>query len=129
MARPATWRWTLRGVGRRPPSAEIRFRAQTTADNGLGYGAYLELDMDAGGSADEINLFFFGDWGRLELGDQDGAEDAMPYDGTFSLTAQGGYDATERQERLPPSNASPPPGGQDAFLRAARLRAARSPNG
>ncbi len=72
--------------------AEIRFDGRATAENGLNYGVHMELDMDNNGTVDELNLFFAGDWGRLELGDQDGANDQMPYDGTFSLTAQGGYD-------------------------------------
>lgn len=74
---------------------ELQFRAEATADNGLKYQAYIELDLDsteqsltAGGTApqvtsrivaDEANLRFQGDWGIMDLGDQDGAEDSMPY--------------------------------------------------
>ena len=73
--------------------AEISFDAKATADNGLLYGLHMELDMDdAGDRVDEANVFFEGNWGRLELGDQDGAEDVMLYGGTNNLVANGGYD-------------------------------------
>ena len=86
------------GRGDRSPhmetdDAEISFDAKATADNGLLYGLHMELDMDdAGDRVDEANVFFEGNWGRLELGDQDGAEDVMLYGGTNNLVANGGYD-------------------------------------
>lgn len=61
--------------------SEIVVRAQGTADNGLTYGAYIELlasqsDTEA---SDEVNIFLSGDWGRIELGDQDGAAANMRF--------------------------------------------------
>jgi len=91
---------------------EIHITATGKADNGLVYGMYVEIEADpalnmlttssintgtATGIAsntgtgtsgqnyiDEANIFLQGSWGRLELGDQDGASDQLffgaPYD-------------------------------------------------
>lgn len=55
--------------------AEISLKASGSTDNGLKYGAYIELQTSTSDSAnaDEANLWLEGNWGRLELGDQDGA--------------------------------------------------------
>lgn len=55
--------------------AEIYVRAEGTTDAGLTYGAYIELFASTSDTAnsDEVNLYFSNKWGRLELGDQDGA--------------------------------------------------------
>jgi predicted porin len=65
--------------------SELVVRADGKADNGLTYGAYVELevDQDAGIGAtdnppsDEVNIYVAGGWGRIELGDQDGASDVL----------------------------------------------------
>ncbi len=72
--------------------AEVRFVAKATADNGLTYGLKLEIDVDAGTVTDEARLQFSGAWGTLQLGDEDGAEDAMIYGGESVLSGQGGFD-------------------------------------
>jgi hypothetical protein len=91
---------------------EIHITATGKADNGLVYGMYVEIEADpalntlttastniGGGSGvttqttiatsgqnyiDEANIFLQGSWGRVELGDQDGAGDQLffgaPYD-------------------------------------------------
>jgi hypothetical protein len=91
---------------------EIHITATGKADNGLVYGMYVEIEADpalnalttstinvGGGTGvasgtgvptsannyiDEANIFLQGSWGRLELGDQDGASDQLffgaPYD-------------------------------------------------
>ncbi|HUA57033.1 MAG TPA: porin, partial [Candidatus Sulfotelmatobacter sp.] len=91
---------------------EIHVTATGKADNGLVYGMYVEVEADpavymlttaavnAGGSTgiatqtttstsaqnyiDEANIFLQGSWGRVEMGDQDGAGDQLffgaPYD-------------------------------------------------
>ncbi|HUA55443.1 MAG TPA: porin, partial [Candidatus Sulfotelmatobacter sp.] len=91
---------------------EIHVTATGKADNGLVYGMYVEVEADpalyllttsatnAGGSTgiatqtvvstsaqnyiDEANIFLQGSWGRVEMGDQDGASDQLffgaPYD-------------------------------------------------
>jgi len=92
---------------------EIHITATGKADNGLVYGMYVEIEADpvntnvsaattsnniAGGQGiatsttttgsvnyiDEANIFLQGTWGRLEMGQQDGAGDQLffgaPYD-------------------------------------------------
>lgn len=55
--------------------SEIHVRAKGTADNGLEYGVLIELMTSTSdtANANEANLYLSGNWGRLELGDQDGA--------------------------------------------------------
>jgi len=73
---------------------EIHFDFRGMADNGLTYGARIELEADtsATGNADEGNIYLFGDFGRLEFGDQDGAEDQMIYDAGRAMSGVGGID-------------------------------------
>lgn len=88
---------------------EIHVTATGKADNGLVYGMYVEIEADpalnnlttqaynagSGGTQtvvptsannyiDEANIFLQGNWGRVEMGDQDGAADQLffgaPYD-------------------------------------------------
>jgi len=59
---------------------EIVIRADGKADNGLLYGAKIELQNNqpsAGVGTDEASVYLGGTWGRLELGDFDGASDSM----------------------------------------------------
>lgn len=55
--------------------SEVHVTASGAADNGLKYGAYVELQTSTSDTVntDEANLFLEGSWGRVELGDQDGA--------------------------------------------------------
>jgi len=55
--------------------SEVRVTAKNKTDSGLEYGAYIELFTSTSDSAntDETNIYLAGDWGRVELGDQDGA--------------------------------------------------------
>lgn len=55
--------------------SEIHIKATGKADNGLEYGALVELRTSTSDTqnADETNVWLSGGWGRLELGDQDGA--------------------------------------------------------
>ncbi len=59
--------------------AEVHIRADGKADNGLEYGAKVELYASTSDvtNADEAGLYLKGDWGRLELGDDDGASDQL----------------------------------------------------
>lgn len=59
--------------------SEVHVKVTNTADNGLEYGAYIELQTSTSDTvkADEANLFLQAGWGRLELGDQDGAGSVM----------------------------------------------------
>jgi outer membrane protein OmpU len=59
---------------------EIHIRADGKADNGLLYGAKIEVENDgpAGGiSTDEASVYAGGAWGRMTLGDDDGAADEL----------------------------------------------------
>ena len=59
---------------------EIVVRADGKADNGLLYGAKVELqNSSAGGGVvtDEASVYLSGTWGRIELGDFDGAADTL----------------------------------------------------
>lgn len=57
--------------------AEVHIKADGKTGNGLFYGARIELlasTSDTSG-ADEASIFIRGNWGRIELGDNDGAAD------------------------------------------------------
>src|SRR3954454_582942 len=62
---------------------EIVVRADGKADNGLLYGAKIELQNSTpnsgttGVGTDEASFYLGGTWGRLELGDFDGAADTL----------------------------------------------------
>lgn len=61
--------------------AEIVIKADGKADNGLSYGALIELQTSTSDSiaSDEANIYIAGDFGRVELGDQDGASHLSVY--------------------------------------------------
>jgi hypothetical protein len=54
---------------------EIHFTGETTLDNGLTVGVHVEAMADAGDGffVDESYGYFSGNWGRFNLGDEDGA--------------------------------------------------------
>jgi len=59
---------------------EIVVRADGKADNGLLYGAKVELQNSTSASSvetDEASVYLSGTWGRIELGDFDGAADTL----------------------------------------------------
>jgi hypothetical protein len=59
---------------------EIVVRADGKADNGLLYGAKVELQNNGSGGGvgtDEASVYLSGTWGRIELGDFDGAADTL----------------------------------------------------
>ena len=73
--------------------AEIQFRANGVADNGLEYGGKIELDVDGSNTvADEIVVSLGGAWGTIFLGNEDGAEDLVKVAGFSVLSGQGGWD-------------------------------------
>lgn len=61
------------------PEAEIHINASNTADNGIKYGVAVEIEVNtsATNNADEVWAFLSGDFGRIELGDQDDASGRM----------------------------------------------------
>jgi hypothetical protein len=58
---------------------EIVVRADGKADNGLLYGGKVELQNSSTSSVstDEASVYLSGTWGRIELGDFDGAADTL----------------------------------------------------
>jgi len=71
--------------------AEIVFKASATADNGLEYGAKIEYEFE-NSSTDEAVIWLSGDWGLVNLGNEDGAEDLVKVGGWSVLGATGGWD-------------------------------------
>ena len=77
---------------------EVHIQATGTSDTGVTYGSYLELEVGSGNATstnafvDEVNLFFSGNFGRTELGQQDGAEDVMFVGGEDAQSGTGGVD-------------------------------------
>src|SRR3954471_4727413 len=63
--------------------SEIVIKADGKADNGLLYGTKVELQNSTGGAGptgvgtDEASVYVGGFWGRVELGDFDGAADTL----------------------------------------------------
>ena len=75
-----------RGQSFQIPETEINIDASNTADNGITYGVHMEVETSpntgtgsgtAGGPADEVYAFIDGDFGRLEMGDQDDSTNRM----------------------------------------------------
>jgi hypothetical protein len=75
-------------------STEIHFNFRGEADNGLRYGAQIQLEVDQGGTgnSDEVWTWLEGNWGRIQLGDKDGAESQMTYDAGLTQSGAGGID-------------------------------------
>jgi outer membrane protein OmpU len=72
---------------------EIHVRAEGTSDGGVTYGSLVEIEAGAlPMEADEMNLYFSGGFGRLELGRQDGVVDTMVLDATIIAAGTGGVD-------------------------------------
>lgn len=60
--------------------SEIHLNFETTLENGLTVGYHFEMDTldDAGeNDSDESYLYFFGDWGTVNLGAEEGAGDIL----------------------------------------------------
>ncbi|MFD2208088.1 porin [Kiloniella antarctica] len=65
-------------------NSEIHLNASQTADNGLTYGLHIQLEADQNSTnnTDENHIFIQGDFGKVELGDQDSAGDRMMISGS-----------------------------------------------
>ncbi len=74
--------------------AELALKVSGAADNGLKYGFKIEIQVntDDGTVADEARIQLSGNWGTVQLGDEDGAEDTMNYGGENLMGATGGFD-------------------------------------
>ena len=68
-----------RGYKFKLPEAELRVRASKTADNGILFGVIIELEVnqDSDNNGDEVYAFFTGDFGTIQLGDNDSATNTM----------------------------------------------------
>jgi outer membrane protein OmpU len=75
--------------------AQIAVMADGTADNGLQYGAKVLLDASTSDTtnSDEVGIYLAGSWGRVELGDDDGASELVVYAPTVGVgQINGSYD-------------------------------------
>ena len=83
---------------------EVHIETVATTNSGIIYGSYLEIAVGSNGSrnqnanafVDEVNLFFTGDFGRVSLGQQDGAEDVMFVGAEDAQSGTGGIDGDTR---------------------------------
>lgn len=78
---------------------EVHVTVDGKTDSGLGYGAVIELEADIaadkngeGVNADKTYLFLEGAFGRVEMGGNAGAEEALRVDASTFARAVGGID-------------------------------------
>jgi outer membrane protein OmpU len=77
---------------------EVHIDANGATETGILYGSHLELEVGSGlGSfsnafVDEVGLYFSGNFGRIELGQEDGANDVMGIGGADAQAGTGGID-------------------------------------
>jgi hypothetical protein len=77
---------------------EVFVNAQGATESGILYGSHLELEVGSGDGnsdnafVDEVGLYFSGNFGRVELGQEDGAEDVMAIGGQDAQAGTGGID-------------------------------------
>ncbi len=85
---------TGRGYTFRSDESEIAVSFDNVADNGLEYGGVIEIatQTDDGNNADETWAYLRGNWGEINIGDQDDAADRMAIGGEDAMVGRGGYD-------------------------------------
>jgi outer membrane protein OmpU len=78
---------------------EINFSIDGVADSGLKYGAEIDLEADVTADADgeglnaaRTYLYLEGNWGRFELGSNEGSDQALKVDASNIARATGGID-------------------------------------
>lgn len=86
--------------------SETKIEAEGAADNGVNYSAKVELETDADGdggdvNADEARVAFWGGFGRVEMGREDGAADNMFVGGEDFQAGTGGIDGDPANLDLP----------------------------
>jgi hypothetical protein len=81
---------------------ELIIRANGATESGILYGSKVELEVGSGGignsqttAIDEAGLYFSGNFGRVELGREDGAEDVMYVGGEDAQAGTGGIDGDQ----------------------------------
>ncbi len=82
---------------------EVSIRVDGKSSMGLGYGAVIDLEADVTADADGEGLnaartyvYLDGNWGRFELGSNEGASETMRVDATSLAAATGGIDGAWR---------------------------------
>ncbi len=87
-----------RGYGFRNDT-EVNFSIDGVADSGLKYGAEIDLEADVTADADSEGLnasrtylYLEGNWGRFELGSNEGADQSLKVDASNIARATGGID-------------------------------------
>ena len=96
---------------------EVFFLANGATESGILYGSKIELEVGTGGLdgsspdvfIDEAGLFFSGNFGRVELGREDGAEDDMLVDANDAQAGTGGLDGDGRTSASSTSTTPPTP--------------------
>ncbi len=83
-----------RGYSFTTDESEVAFNAKATSDSGIDYGLSIEIQTQPNDTqnADEAWVFLAGDFGRVELGDQDGASDRLFVGGEDVTAGRGGFD-------------------------------------
>jgi outer membrane protein OmpU len=77
---------------------EVFVEANGATETGILYGSHLELEVGSGlgynsdVTVDEVGLYFSGNFGRFELGQEDGANDVMGIGGADAQAGTGGID-------------------------------------
>jgi predicted porin len=72
-------------------NTEIHVNGSIMADNGITFGFRVELEADAGSTnVDENSIWASGGFGKIELGNNDGAEDTFMVNGSNSGVDYGG---------------------------------------
>jgi outer membrane protein OmpU len=76
----------------------VIINANGATASGILYGSHLELEVGSGDGStddafvDEVGLYFSGNFGRFELGQEDGAEDVMGIGAADAQAGTGGID-------------------------------------
>lgn len=91
--------------------SEVSFRVDGKSDNGLGYGAVIDLEADVTSDADNEGLnasrtyiYLDGGFGRFELGSTEGAAATMAIDADNIAVATGGINGAWTYFVTPPAN-------------------------
>ena len=94
---------------------EIHFTVEGVADNGLEYGAVIELEADVdntdvaqngGDESDKAYLFAQGGWGRVELGNNTDAAEALSVNSATFASGTGGVDGDFYRYAFAPASTS-----------------------
>lgn len=83
-----------RGYSMAADEGELKVRGKKKGDNGLEYGFQIELNTltSDGLASDESWMYVEGDWGRVEMGDQDSANDRILVEATDISAGRAGVD-------------------------------------